>query len=193
MNLPRQSRDIVIKFAERVSIAVCSAVKITVELLGLRLVSYASGHLYLSITLPSLSLWWRFIVFEHFYTTQINIMTTNMSVSFILLSAVSTASFKGLFRLASLAAATFSSALMTNTLLDATEDPAVCWDILGEDICEEVAVVAIDALNLEPEFPRVSICSSVITDIELCNVRSRHSTRGSVLYMYIFCPRERNE
>lgn len=53
--------------------------------------------------------------------------------------------------------------------------------------------MAIDALNLEPEFPRVSICSSVITDIELCNVRSRHSTRGSVLYMYIFCPRERNE
>lgn len=193
MNLPRQSRDIVIKFAERVSIAVCSAVKITEELLGLWLVSYASGPLYRSITLPSLSLWWRFIVFKHFYTTQINIMTTNMSVSYILLSAVSTASFKGLFRLASLAVATFSSALMTNTLLDATEDPAVCWDILGEDICEEVAVVAIDALNLEPEFPRVSICSNVITDIELRHVRLRHSTRGSVLYMCIFCPRERNE
>lgn len=63
-----------------------------------------------------------------------------------LLSAVSTASFKGLLRLASLAAATFSSAFITNTALDATED---CCDILGEDkFCDEAAGEAIFYFNV---------------------------------------------
>jgi hypothetical protein len=54
-----------------------------------------------------------------------------------LLKAISTTSFKALLRLASLAAATFSSALITKTLLEATED---CCEDLGDDkFCEEVA------------------------------------------------------
>jgi hypothetical protein len=82
-----------------------------------------------------LSFWGWFIIFQHFYREKGYFFAEKYRKN--LLKAKSTASFKALLRLASLAAETFSSALITKTLLEATED---CCEDLGDDkFCEEVA------------------------------------------------------
>lgn len=134
MNLPRQSRAIVIKLADRVSIAVCNADKIAVDL-----------HILISVinSFPSIILQFAYRVWPSGGSPPVFNMARNTRVkkqppiSYDTIHQHShcvlwTTSLRDLFFLPSLVLAIFSKALTTKTALD------VAWEIVWVDVLVDV-------------------------------------------------------